>query len=203
MKDWSIRMIHEARYYKLAYTKRIPIMAMCLKPLKAWTNPSGGRPALSVKRVHERAENPVLSMIQGDPNPDLLIPCGQCASCALRKMKDWSIRMIHEARYYDVGCVLTLTLNPEYMDYLYEHEKVDPYSLYPEEITYFIKKLRVYLRQYYPGVGKIKYAACGEYGSKGKLKRPHYHVIIYGFTPDDIELHPRIVTGKVLSKIDA
>jgi hypothetical protein len=45
-------------------------------------------------------------------------------------------------------------------------------------------------------IGHFRYFLCGEYGSK--KKRPHYHVIIFGWKPKDLEYFFTDKTGNVV-----
>lgn len=75
-------------------------------------------------------------------------------------------------------------------------------DLHREDITNFIKRLRKFLDK---DDIKIRYFGCGEYGDLGK--RPHYHLIIFGWCPHDLIFkfrsndHKEKFTSKTLSKI--
>lgn len=96
------------------------------------------------------------------------IPCGKCYECLNNYSKEWATRCWCESFYHKESCFITLT----YRD--------SPVTLVKRDYQLFIKRLR---KMIYPK--KIKYFACGEYGSKGK--RPHYHLIIFGYRPPDLE----------------
>lgn len=66
-----------------------------------------------------------------------------------------------------IGCCLTLT-----------YAETDG-KLHKEHLRDFIKRLREILRPI-----RIRYFGCGEYG--GKRGRPHYHICIFGWKPDDL-----------------
>ncbi len=72
-------------------------------------------------------------------------------------------------------------------------------TLYPRDVQKFIKRLRRYL-EYVPKKDKnrvgrdhvdtsIRYFCVGEYGSK--FKRPHYHLMIFGWSPSDMTFWER------------
>lgn len=120
-----------------------------------------------------------------------LLTCGKCAGCQIRKRKDMSVRLAHEIRMHDDCCFITLTYNDEYVPVL--HESVPVQTLYPVDVQKFVKRLRRHL-EYVPKKqhlakkrdhvkGKIRYFCVGEYGTKSK--RPHYHLIIFGWKPSD------------------
>lgn len=94
------------------------------------------------------------------------LPCGRCYECLRQKSVEWSYRCLHETRYHEDNCFVTLTY------------AVDPVTLVPRDLTLFIKRLRKSLDC------KIKYFSCGEYGKKGH--RPHYHLCLFGYKPKDL-----------------
>jgi len=65
-----------------------------------------------------------------------------------------------------------------------------PYSIYKRSIQLFIKRLRKNIRIKHPKgdiYQRLKYFACGEYGSA--RTRPHYHIIIMGYDFLDKRMH--------------
>lgn len=111
------------------------------------------------------------------------IPCGQCIGCRLQRSREWANRMMMELKYHEKACFLTLTYNDDYLNWF---EGMDPVTgeikkyagLVKEDLQKFIKDLRNKHRDI-----KIRYFACGEYGDKSS--RPHYHLILFGYDPDD------------------
>lgn len=67
----------------------------CYHPLKAYKTPAGV--VFGVSRVL----------------PELLIPCGQCLGCRMRRASDWELRCMHEASMWPQNCFITLTYSPE------------------------------------------------------------------------------------------
>lgn len=106
------------------------------------------------------------------------VDCGHCRACRLRLRSQWALRMSHEATTYANNCCfVTLTYNRAHLPKNYQ------LSLY--DLQCFFKRLRITLQR--RGINtKIKYYACGEYGSK--TKRPHYHAIIYGVNTSHAKL---------------
>lgn len=101
------------------------------------------------------------------------LPCGKCVGCRLKRSAEWSVRILHEARYHKQSSFLTLT---------YSTEHLPPNgSLRKEDFREFIKRLRERLREV--GHAPLKYYMCGEYGDD--RLRPHYHAILFGYFPDD------------------
>lgn len=96
------------------------------------------------------------------------VKCGKCIECLSARANEWTGRILAEASLYSENCFLTLT----YAE--------NPIDLIKSDLQKFIKRLRKFLSP-----KKIRYFACGEYGSKGN--RPHYHLIIFGWRPPDLE----------------
>lgn len=101
------------------------------------------------------------------------LPCGRCIGCRLERSRQWAIRCMHEASLHDENSFITLTYSPEQLP---EGE-----TLVLSDMQKFIKRLR---KSY--SDKKIRYFACGEYGDN--FKRPHYHVLLFGFRFDDEEV---------------
>ena len=114
----------------------------------------------------------------------MVLPCGQCLGCRLKRSQEWATRVVHEAQMHDdQNAFITLTYQEA------------PDGLVKQHFTAFMKKLR---KTVYPK--KIRFFMCGEYGKVypnndysspspppsvlgmvGRtLGRPHYHAIIFG-----------------------
>lgn len=123
------------------------------------------------------------------------VPCGKCISCRLNLAKQWSDRCLLEAKYHDSNYFVTLTYNDDNCPYnKYEDENGEIHfcqTLRKRDFQLFIKRLRKQLD--IDDRPKIKYLACGEYGSN--TKRPHYHAIIFGLKLDDLKYHSRTKKG--------
>lgn len=103
------------------------------------------------------------------------IPCGQCLGCRLRRARDWSFRITHEASLYDDNCFVTLT---------YGRDKLPPdSSLCYRDFQLFMKRLRKSFR------APIRFFMCGEYGPLNL--RPHYHACLF-----NINFSDRVPAGK-------
>ena len=103
------------------------------------------------------------------------LPCGQCLACRINRSKDWAARCVLESRMHDQNSFITLTYNPENLP--------KDLSLHKDDFQKFMKRLRKFLDK--RGI-KISYYMCGEYGEL--YQRPHYHVCIFGWYPDDYKL---------------
>lgn len=102
---------------------------------------------------------------------DMVVPCGNCAFCAVTRRSDWSLRLHYEAKQYVGSRFVTLT-------YANNHLTWDRgnMQLVKADLQNWFKRLR-------KAGHKCRYYAVGEYGSK--TMRPHYHVILFGDVPDD------------------
>lgn len=132
-------------------------------------------------------------------NPKImLIPCGQCIGCRIRQREDWTTRIELEARDYPKEEVwfITLTYDDDHVpgmitktgeimrkvQYTWKPGEKRPSSiqiLLYEDIQKFLKRLRKAYR------GKLRYFVAGEYGEQ--TARPHYHMVLYGWRPTDLE----------------
>ena len=125
----------------------------------------------------------------------VLIPCGKCISCRLKKSRDWSVRLMCEKRVTPrKSYFLTLT---------YDDEHLESCSLIPEHLTKFMKDLRRHFEYHHEENG-IRFFACGEYGEK--YHRPHFHVILFNCNIRDLKLRSeynniRLFESPSLSKI--
>lgn len=100
----------------------------------------------------------------------VLVPCGKCDSCIETRTKQWAARCVLEASLYPKNSFITLT---------YNDNSLPRYGLCKPDVQKFLKRLRKYLDG-----KKIRYYCCGEYGPNG-THRPHYHMIIFNWFPDD------------------
>lgn len=163
---------------------------MCLYPIKA----------VSYK-VNVRGE--ILSKVQICKNQDLFLQnhdhiyfdmkkislsCNKCFECLQQKSNEWAFRIYNESQLHNESCFITLT-------YADESE-----MLSKREIQLFLKRLRKAISP-----KKVRFFACGEYGSK--RLRAHYHLILFGFIPDDLKFYKMdgknmpLYTSDFISKI--
>lgn len=101
----------------------------------------------------------------------ILLPCGKCEGCLIARSREWACRCMHEAKKHDKNCFLTLTYDD---DHLPLNNKLNR-----RDLQLFIKRLRKSLSP-----KRISFFYCGEYGERNK--RPHYHIIVFGWSPDDL-----------------
>lgn len=99
--------------------------------------------------------------------------CGQCLPCRINKRREWTSRLQMERLHHEHASFITLTYNDESMP--------KDLCVTKREAQLFLKKLRgeLYPRQ-------IRYFIVGEYGDQSQ--RPHYHAIIFGHSPTEVEV---------------
>ncbi|UDN67595.1 replication initiator protein [robinz microvirus RP_62] len=97
------------------------------------------------------------------------IPCNNCMGCKLEKARQWSVRMMHESKFWPQNSFITLT---------YDDQNVpQDFGLDLRHLQLFFKRLRKRLDQ------RIRFFACGEYGDENG--RPHYHAVVFNYDPPD------------------
>lgn len=106
----------------------------------------------------------------------LVLPCGRCEGCVLARRKMWSLRCYAESLYHEKNCFVTLTYDDDHV----------PEKLQKKDFQRFIKSLRN------SGLS-VRYFGCGEYG--GLTARPHYHLVLFGYFPDDVKYFSRSKSG--------
>lgn len=135
----------------------------CFHPIEIWKYLHGpSRGEVTLKRPWSPSQD-------WDGHNHFLVPCGKCVGCRLRRSREWAVRIMHERRYHDEACFLTLTYDDLHLPF--------DGGLCKKDLQDFWKRLR-------SKVGKVRYFACGEYGSQ--LSRPHYHAALFGWTPPDL-----------------
>ena len=122
-------------------------------------------------------------------NRPIYVDCGKCIECCVKKSNAWAFRVMLESRLYMSNCMITLTYN--------EDNLPEGSSLSRRDLQLFLKRLR-------KKVGKLRYFGCGEYGTR--KGRPHYHLIIFGWCPQDLKFFckdnkgSRLYRSKVLEE---
>lgn len=119
-------------------------------------------------------------------------PCGKCLGCYIDTSAEWSMRAQLELRNHSRACFITLTYD--------ERHVPDDLLLKRKDVQDFLKRLRRHIEPI-----QIRYYGCGEYGSNpGELNRyrPHYHLIIYGWQPDDLKFMFKNEDGDATYKSD-
>ena len=116
--------------------------------------------------------------IKDDHGRPMVVPCGKCIACRIARVRDWSVRLLDESSCWDQSAFITLTYSNENLPLT----NCGKATLVKSDLQKFFKRLRKALP--YP----IKYFACGEYGSETKTHRPHYHAIVFGLNPMDVDI---------------
>lgn len=108
------------------------------------------------------------------------VPCGKCPACLARRSTQWSFRLWQHLKVSKTSVFLTLTYSDENLPVTANGR----YTLLKRDLQLFMKRLRKQNER------KVKYYACGEYGSH--THRPHYHMLLFDL--DDLFCaHPEIL----------
>lgn len=127
----------------------------CFSPLKAYTSPGPDGKQVVRFKLHQGCTA-------------IELACGQCIGCRIAKARQWAARLAHEAQLHRHSIFVTLT---------YSDEQLPPGgTLVKRDLQLFFKRLR-------KAHGELRYYVCGEYGDR--TCRPHYHAIIFGYSPVD------------------
>lgn len=161
----------------------------------------------------------------------VVIPCGHCIGCRLDYSRAWADRMMLELESNDnKGVFLTLTYECRNVvdrlgDNVCECNRLDlkntkecPFhdecleecrlhgSLYKRHVQLFMKSLR---KEFDKTGTKLRMYAVGEYGSLENSHRPHYHIILFGISLDDLpdkipigfnELRQEVYTTDIIAR---
>lgn len=98
----------------------------------------------------------------------LSLPCGKCTACRSVRVSGWSFRLQKQAEISDFNYFVTLTYNGKTAPRTKNNLK----TILKDDLQRFFKRYRKRIGRDY----KVKYYACGEYGTN--TKRPHYHIIL-------------------------
>lgn len=131
------------------------------------------------------------------------LPCSKCLECRLNYAREAAIRCIHEAQMHPENSFITLTYSDEHLDspkLNYEHFQKFIKDLrnkvFRETTNQFFgedhwkklskdeKKLHIQLNKDIYDSHRIGVFVTGEYGDK--KKRPHWHAIIFNWSPKDL-----------------
>ncbi|AXL14878.1 replication initiator protein [Microviridae sp.] len=100
------------------------------------------------------------------------VPCGKCAPCRLNQRQEKAGKILLESKSHEASTFVTLTYNPEHLP--------DDECISSLEMHNLIERMRRKTKR------KIRYALCGEYG-EFNTKRPHYHMVLFGWNPFEAE----------------
>lgn len=110
----------------------------------------------------------------------LLVPCGQCDECRMKRSQETANRIYLETLSYNDNWGVCLTYDDDHLPLGKEVTTDDGEicfhpTLDPDHLTAFMKALRqIFARRY--GFTGIKFYAAGEYGSQNY--RPHFHLVL-------------------------
>lgn len=137
---------------------------VCYNPRSMWPSKAGGRWTFFPAEAKPGAQG-------------VEVGCYHCQGCKAARTAEWTQRNVWEFDAHGkVGCFVTLTFANEHLP--------DSYSVDVRTLQLFLKRLRKRLWKSF-GV-RIRFFAVGEYGDdEGATKRPHYHVLVYGWRPED------------------
>lgn len=121
----------------------------------------------------------VFDKAQGFADRPVSVACGVCQGCLLARAASWAVKATHESGLHAENSFLTLTYDQDNLP--------DPPLVSVFEVQLFLKRLRQHVKREAKKKllkpSKVRYLACGEYGSK--TYRPHYHLLIFGWRPSD------------------
>lgn len=110
----------------------------------------------------------------------LQVPCGSCDACKKERKKEWGLRMLLEAEWFNERGIdssfVTLTYDDEHVPLADIGDGCPTMVLRKKDLQDFMKRLRVRLDE--KGYRGFTYYACGELGST--TLRPHFHIIFMG-----------------------
>lgn len=129
------------------------------------------------------------------------IPCGQCIGCRLDYSREWANRCLMELEYHSESWFITLTYDDDHVPWSEcthpeTGEIIHHQTLRKKDFQDFMKRLRKNYAEKFPEAEKLRFYACGEYGSN--TFRPHFHAIIYGLHLDDLVFYGRNAQGDIL-----
>ena len=169
---------------------------VCESPIKVWKQ-NQARLDVPAKDYYE------MKKISWKKVPDRIeveIPCGKCLGCRLDHASMWATRIAVEAKNWKKNCFVTLTYNGPNLPLT----DTGLETLQKKDIQDFLKRLRYYNKGNeeweHPISGKkenpIRYFCCGEYGPK--CGRPHYHMAIFNYCPDDLKFYKKNKHGDMI-----
>lgn len=103
--------------------------------------------------------------------------CGQCAPCRLASARSWSSRLVQEGKVHDLSICATLTYSPECLPQYG--------TLVRAHVSKFMKALRKVVAARDGGL--FSFDCTGEY-SPPPFMRPHYHIALFGYVPQDYRI---------------
>lgn len=150
---------------------------MCTRPIEAWQSDEFDN-GFKKKIVFKAHSSEPWTEGRFHFNNKVCIPCGKCIECRLKKTYQWSDRIMLEAEQYNVNSFITLTYDDNNLPYITLNNGDIVPTLRHSDVQKFLKRLRKSCEP-----AKLRFFMCGEYGET--TRRPHYHIIIFNYFPDD------------------
>lgn len=162
------------------------------------------------KKKYDIRSNKCYEEVSKSGEDFVLLPCGHCIGCRLDYSRSWADRMMLELETAKKAVFLTLTYDQLHAHPVEYQEAVPPDVFFPnsriqdviEDGHYFVpvsydldytdvQRFLKLLRKDYPP-GTLRFYCGSEYGElRG---RPHFHMILYGISLDDLK--DKIFWGK-------
>ena len=108
----------------------------------------------------------------------LPVPCGQCIACRVNRQRTWVGKMLFES-FTGPGSFVTLTYSDEQLPTCWSELGDRCYGDLSK------KHASDFLHRYRKLWGSYRFFLVGEYGTK--TERPHYHLIMWGQSPFDLQ----------------
>lgn len=118
----------------------------------------------------------LIGALEPQENRSYPVPCGQCSVCRTKRINSWKFRLKQQDKVSKSCIFVTLTYDTQFVPI----SSNGFMNLNPDHLTKFFKLLRIRqerLDDLPKNWEKIKYYACGEYGTR--KYRPHYHIILF------------------------
>ena len=102
------------------------------------------------------------------------VGCGQCIGCKAERARQWGVRGMHELQMTTDNHPTTPTSKGSFITLTFDEEHLPENGQLEKKIWQnFAKKLR-------RDVGPFRFLMCGEYGSRSKTERCHFHAAVFG-----------------------
>lgn len=125
-------------------------------------------PCYAPLTAYQPAEGGAVSFHEVKDSRPVQLPCGGCIGCRITKQRAWTVRLLCENQMHRDSMFLTLTYDNDNMP--------ADCGLHYRDVQLFNKRLRKH------GIS-FRFFVCGEYGER--TLRPHYHMCLFGWRPDD------------------
>lgn len=113
---------------------------------------------------------------------EITVNCGECPTCLKQRARDWTIKLINEAKYHKEASFITLTFDNAILADV-NSKAVKKYGAkpnFPYNVSYskkYFQKFIKRLRAKFPNK-IITYYHLAEYGERNG--RAHHHVLLFG-----------------------